>query len=982
MDFSDFRSRAIAEGKRYGKDEYVFVREFAQNARDAGARQISLSAVYQDGSLKIVFTDDGEGMAFSHARRYLFTLYASSKEKEAASAGQFGVGFWSILLFSPQSILIHSRTQKENWGVEFNQTLDRERPVASPLQHHGTQVVAFKSLDQKKAAECIAELEASLKRYCRYLRRNDRAASPLAVFFNEKRIDGPMVLEGECAATFSYRDVQGAVALGRSPQVSLHVRGLPVWSGTSLSELQYGASPEVPVSYPSGLAPVYLLNGNRLSVTLDRRSVFDDAALQKTRRIASREMRKLVARYLDHIAPAGLLARLEYFFSTVIEDFAYHFNRRLLPALPVLAVLLAIGAGAFHFFPELFQNMIDSSSEDHGVGMPFMATYRGGAAFSSDYERATTDTLSGDAFSMQYEPADKSLYFRTQVVEQLDIHNGAHSGRLTPYRIPAEYMCREDCLSISLPLDGGRGIYHLPIPTGYYIDRNSVSFSPPAAGELVRSSKDDWLFIYKNDGGNDTLPVIHYRAGPVTTSLPSPERYTTTPEGVPLPSAFTGALVQARQFKSLEKKVTFLTALVEQTISYDTSADTVNRYRNFFSSTPPGNWFEFVFALNRGDCDVKNIILVHLLRKVKIPARLAVGYVGRNGAAEQGKHAWAEYYHDGWKVADATGQAPEPTDNPSAAATESPNPNDAASGHQDTTDGTASRFPVSNDSGNNASPSPVSVVESGKLSPYLMWAFILAGALILAVTVILIFRMRRSSRMKPTLEQETLAARLLQAALENDKMNIRGSGLFSRALIPTWGGSRISMARANRLAKRHALYYSSEQNDLVSALIKHRRVVVNTGNAVFVAVVGRLPGSLNLEEVTSLQPVLVTADNQDKTSGHQVCHAIGALCKSLGLPPHTIVPCRGLSGMLFREFDLNALPVSWKPNMPKRFIAIKLDDDAMWQALISLGGGTQGAAILVLDRIAVHADLLFDLRDQLRTTLAELAIQTEKEVSQ
>jgi len=37
---SDFRTRARYEAERYGADDWVFVRELLQNARDAGAVRV------------------------------------------------------------------------------------------------------------------------------------------------------------------------------------------------------------------------------------------------------------------------------------------------------------------------------------------------------------------------------------------------------------------------------------------------------------------------------------------------------------------------------------------------------------------------------------------------------------------------------------------------------------------------------------------------------------------------------------------------------------------------------------------------------------------------------------------------------------------------------------------------------------------------------------------------------------------------------
>jgi HSP90 family molecular chaperone len=110
----EFKKRALQEGLRYGEDRMVFLREFAQNSRDANASQIGIAAEFIEGQFVLTFGDNGVGMDYDHARNFLFTLYASSKENEASSAGRFGVGFWSVLLFEPTIIEIESRTDKSS----------------------------------------------------------------------------------------------------------------------------------------------------------------------------------------------------------------------------------------------------------------------------------------------------------------------------------------------------------------------------------------------------------------------------------------------------------------------------------------------------------------------------------------------------------------------------------------------------------------------------------------------------------------------------------------------------------------------------------------------------------------------------------------------------------------------------------------------------------------------------------------------------
>ncbi|HLA77902.1 MAG TPA: ATP-binding protein, partial [Vicinamibacteria bacterium] len=72
-DLRSFQERA-REAERYGSDPWVFVRELLQNARDAGAQRVHLTTVEHHGLTSIRCRDDGSGMSFEHARRYLRPL--------------------------------------------------------------------------------------------------------------------------------------------------------------------------------------------------------------------------------------------------------------------------------------------------------------------------------------------------------------------------------------------------------------------------------------------------------------------------------------------------------------------------------------------------------------------------------------------------------------------------------------------------------------------------------------------------------------------------------------------------------------------------------------------------------------------------------------------------------------------------------------------------------------------------------------------
>ena len=80
MNNIEIRKYIEAAFKNYGKDPWFFIRELAQNSRDAGAKKINVNAGYtKKGDEYIIFEDNGAGMPISYAKHYLFSLYSSSK---------------------------------------------------------------------------------------------------------------------------------------------------------------------------------------------------------------------------------------------------------------------------------------------------------------------------------------------------------------------------------------------------------------------------------------------------------------------------------------------------------------------------------------------------------------------------------------------------------------------------------------------------------------------------------------------------------------------------------------------------------------------------------------------------------------------------------------------------------------------------------------------------------------------------------------
>lgn len=307
----EFRKWAESSYKSYGKDPWFFIRELAQNSRDASANYILVTAdCNREGNEVLVFKDNGLGMDYEHAVRYLFRLYSSSKAEDKYSAGMYGAGFWTILRFNPKKIIIESRTKKQKWAVTLDPKLTvQENPCK--LLESGTRITLIRDAQFENKTEFSETVNDALLRYCLYLRKNNRDADKLPVIFQGKDITKPMEVQGPVSISFKNGQVEGSIGLGKHPKVTLYARGLPVWEGSILEELSHTYSPALKnyeIGY--GLSPVFLLNGNNLDVNISRRCVIDNRELKRVRETAKNRLSKLIQVYTDSAFPRGFFQKV------------------------------------------------------------------------------------------------------------------------------------------------------------------------------------------------------------------------------------------------------------------------------------------------------------------------------------------------------------------------------------------------------------------------------------------------------------------------------------------------------------------------------------------------------------------------------------------------------------------------------------------------------------------------------------------------
>ena len=278
-----FAQSARREAQRYGSDSWVFLRELLQNARDAGARSVAISTRQTDGRDTVTCLDDGLGMSLAHARRYLFTLYASSKEAGRGAAGRFGVGFWSVLLFAPSRITIESRPESgAAWRIELTGNLERFERTAGDLSTHGTRI----TLERPRTPQPLARHVAEATRVAVRGLRSRRHEALVSVEVDGRQVNRPLSLPAP-SLSFGGRTSRGVVALGSTPRVELYARGLHVRSAAELGDLLSSPSAtrrsaaQFTGGEERGLAPQVLLDGDDLNVLLARSDVGDDRALQR-----------------------------------------------------------------------------------------------------------------------------------------------------------------------------------------------------------------------------------------------------------------------------------------------------------------------------------------------------------------------------------------------------------------------------------------------------------------------------------------------------------------------------------------------------------------------------------------------------------------------------------------------------------------------------------------------------------------------------
>ncbi|MEM7154781.1 MAG: transglutaminase domain-containing protein [Myxococcota bacterium] len=845
-----FRERARLEADRYGPDPWIFVRELLQNSRDAGANAVAFTVgenTGPDGVTEwVACHDDGEGMTFEHARRYLFALYASSKEDRKNQAGKFGVGFWSILRFDPKSIIIRSRPRSgAPWAVRLDGTLEHAEHV-DPPERPGTEIMLERPRRDGRLEHRIYD---AVWQSARYLHRRDSTDEALPITINGRAANAEFALEAP-SASFRRRSVRGVVGLGRAPRVELFCRGLRVRSAACLEDLVAPAgrhTARIRVQFPelpAGLAPQALLESEALEVMLSRSDARDGRALARLVKLAQRELERLVERQLSFARPLPWYRRgIEHMRSRLRESLAW----RTLTGSAIgaaAAVLLSLGLWG--------SRGLDAPAEADAtapIAVGVAAKTEGAMAPRSyedlghRYRGPRVDVLAPSAaepIQLSYEPSATRLHFAALTFPSLR-DDGApdHEAEVRIAGLYRGAECVRDCFDVSLPTRG-RGVVRLPVPTGHRLVGGSLTLD----GQRIE--------VFSTEHGHPALDLGAGAEGAL--------RYQTTlaaDPGVPPPPQVVSQLPaelkrKTRDLRQLpvNERVGKLLGYVRAQVAYDRSPEMSLRHTEALERGQ--GFIDRTLELGKGDCDVQNGLLVALLQAANVPARLAVGYLGVEGQALPWLHAWVEYRDERgfWHIADASERpavaaprvAARPPTNPATPGGKAPSdrPSDGGVAAGVGVDPASPTRPppgaaapagaapaVAPRPEPGAGPEEVAAASSSasESRAWPSWAFSgVAGLLLLGV--ILSIAGRRTRRAFK-LDDSADLSRLLQGVLQQPGAFGAMSALLYRPLVPVLDGGAISLQRARELAAKGKLYRTSARPPLATRASRAGAVVLD-----------------------------------------------------------------------------------------------------------------------------------------------------------
>ena len=910
--------------KGYISDPWVFLRELAQNSRDACALEIKIDpGGHGSENEVIIFSDNGRGMTYKEAEKYLFRLYSSSKSKERTSVGMYGVGFWTIMKFEPDEIIIESYSEEEDrWAVILDGNLDHRRSECK-LRNFGTRVTLVRKKKYTNYETFCMELEKGVGRYCRFIDRKTEKGKLLPVIFRGKLISENFEYKEGISLKYGGRNFEGVVGLGDVPEVHLFTGGIPAWKGSTLNELSL-VNYEVKDKFDyikSGIAPVFYINGRNLRVNMSRRELIDDNSLQNVLKSSRRALNELVQICSDHAYPRTRSKKIWFRIKKLYKNISSSYWKI------ILAVLILVIPLEIYLLNKLLPVKTGKVLTPDVVSVESYRQYS-----------AIVDKLGdGVIADIRYSPKE-NIWLKMFTAPYFDrirgfIWDGSSryiSPKSVPVKVVAEPVETGENYNVNIYIRNGGDVF-LPHPSGYRVNERSIRISGIKKIKIKKS--DSGEVIVNIPGYNKTLEYNCSMQG-AEDDPGYQKKYVEIPGGVKFPDEIE-TRIRDLFYQNIENKISKSIRLANILINYDISDGTAGYFKNYRKNE---NWLKKVLEIGAGDCDVINGVLCLILRKSGVRSKLVVGLIGEKGYVLPQLHSWVEYYSNGWKIADATIY--------SGIRNGASSPGENLSFAKDIT---------SSDDNNGYEVLP------------LLFKMLLLLLFLSLFPFILFYREKhareRDKKEKLNPRNKVKARRdiieigksyLLAPELWNYNFDI-----VEQEILTTVSGKNISIKQGISLLKQRKLFLGKTGNQLVDELKKSDEIIIDSENSIQYPLIRLFYGIIDLDWIAGLS-VDLKNENGSEISVRFI-NEVNQVLKKLSWNELSCLTTGNLDGYQFRDVDLSIISYRKffkRTGYPKRFIALNMNSPDI-RDVLELYESKRDLALFRFFKIITETSLFF-----------------------
>ena len=831
MDGKKFRKIIESGTEDYGSDVWFFLRELAQNSRDADADQIRVSTGYLDENIEFIrFEDNGTGMSRDHANDYLFKLYASSKENQKNSIGKYGIGFWTILKFEPYKIIIESKYKTKAWSIQLNTKLEIEN-IEPTIKNEGTKITLLRISKFNGPQKYVNTVESELIKYCKYL-THKKTFKSLPILFNNKLINKRMELPGKLSKMINHRNLSGVVALDEEPKVRLYSKGLFVWEGAVLSELtDQSKSNKVRFESGKGLAPVFLLNSSNIDINISRNIPVDNKDLLEMINIAESELSKLILRFIKTTTPWSLFNSINDLFKKILT----RIKRSLfLKTMIILFFLIPVEIYLLNTFfqTKITNNKYQISPDEKNIINQVIKKSRSVLSVKdSIYSGASVH--SGNILSdtqISYIPLTDG-FFKLYPANKYNIRKGFVYSmpfiQKTNNVILKGLQLKEEKISFRIEnIEKGRSF--LLNKNNYIVDEASLRINKESVDiRVLENFANNTSQIILAENKNLIEYQINALRTPDILTDTEKKKFLEIPEDLVLPQFLSNSLMRTESL-SIPDKVNKAELIIRGLLVYDNSNSTVEKYK----LEQDKDWLEKVLIIRKGDCDVINGLNTLLLRKMNIPSRLMIGFVGKKGKIIPELHAWTEYYNNGWHIVDVSTTIKTLTESDAnilKPTIEFSNKNDF----------------LDND------------IETGRylsIDRKLMIIFAIIFIVLIPMFVfIYIFKNKKKNFDRDKTAMSYNLAEISLNAFLNPEIWKSNPYIWNYGFIPTFGDKFISLSKIILRSKNGSLFKSSSRNILLNKKNVSKLFILNSYDRYYSNLIKSIPGIIDLDVIRDLE---------------------------------------------------------------------------------------------------------------------------------